>query len=125
MEAALLQVYAPRDPVAEAIRGEISVRQLRVMVEHLPAGSAYERATRGPWTDSERLQLSIESRLRDVLSQLAYMAAAFKSAYKVSGEPADPTYMHEPLVLSDDQSAVDAESRALEAAELDAVIHRA
>ena len=125
MEAALMQVYAPRDPVAEAIRGEISVRQLRVMVQHLPAGSAYERATRGPWTDSERLQLATESRLRDVLAQLTYLAGAFKSAYRVSGSPSDATYLQEPLVMSEDQGAVDTESRALEAAELDALMHRA
>lgn len=125
MEAALLQVYAPRDPLAEAIRGEISVRQLRLMVQHLPAGSAYERATRGPWTDSERLLLAVESRLRDAHTQLAYIGGVLKAAHKVSGSPADVVYMSEPLVMSDDQGVSDEESRALEAAELDAIMYRA
>ncbi len=39
-----MQVYAPRDPVGEFWRGDLSLRTLRVMVEHLPPDSAMHRA---------------------------------------------------------------------------------
>lgn len=39
--------YAPRDPVAEFWRGEISLRKLRVMVEGLPPDGATARAASG------------------------------------------------------------------------------
>ncbi|WP_175008116.1 hypothetical protein [Cellulosimicrobium sp. TH-20] len=55
MEAALLQEYAPRDPLAEYLDGRITLRKLRVMIEHLPPGSALHRALYGPWGDTERL----------------------------------------------------------------------
>lgn len=55
MEAALLQEYAPRDPLAEALDGRITLRKLRVMIQHLPPGNAAARALYGPWTDAERL----------------------------------------------------------------------
>ena len=55
MEAALLQEYAPRDPLAEVLDGRITLRKLRVMIEHLPPGNAVARALYGPWTDAERL----------------------------------------------------------------------
>lgn len=55
MEAALLQEYAPRDPLAEYLDGRITLRKLRVMIQHLPPGNAAARALYGPWTDAERL----------------------------------------------------------------------
>lgn len=55
MEAALLQEYAPRDPLAEVLDGRITLRKLRVMIQHLPPGNANERALFGRWTDTERL----------------------------------------------------------------------
>ncbi|HLU76149.1 MAG TPA: hypothetical protein VKZ82_28485 [Nonomuraea sp.] len=56
VEAALLQTYAPRDPLAEYFREEITLRQLRVMVEHLPPDSPVHRAARGhAWQEQEYL----------------------------------------------------------------------
>lgn len=123
MEAALLQVYAPRDPLAEAIRGDISVRQLRVMVAHLPAGSAYHRARQGPWTDGEYLLHDVDSRLRDVVAQLAFQSGLLRSVHRSSADVSQPTYIPVPGTPTDDVEVVAIRSEA-EAAALEAVMTR-
>lgn len=65
-----MQTYAPRDPVAEYMRGQISLRKLRVMVEHLPPGNAAARVV-SPWSDVENLLHDIDSQLR-ALRALTY-----------------------------------------------------
>lgn len=57
MEASLLQIYSPRDPLQEVLRGEISLRKFRVMVEGVPltATTPVGRAINGPWSDQHRL----------------------------------------------------------------------
>ena len=59
----MLQAYAPRDPLREASQGKISVRQLRVMVEHLPPGNPAARVL-DPWRDTEHLLHDISTQLR-------------------------------------------------------------
>lgn len=47
-------MYAPRNPIAEYWRGEISLRHLRVLIEHLPPGGAFYREVKGHgWTETE------------------------------------------------------------------------
>lgn len=52
------------NPVMDALRGKISVRQLRVMVEHLPPNNAAARLLNGRWGDLERLIHDCSSQLR-------------------------------------------------------------
>ena len=65
MEASLLQAYAPRDPLQEVLRGEITLRKFRVMVEGIPhtAATPVGRIINGPWSDNERLLHSVASAL--------------------------------------------------------------
>lgn len=66
--------YAPRDPVGEFWRGEISLRTLRVMVEGLPPDSAMYRAdpnSRG-WTVGDHLAAD----LWDALNALVMLTSA-------------------------------------------------
>lgn len=59
-DASLQATYSPRDPIAEFMRGEISLRQLRVLGEGLPESSAVIRAMRGhTWTDLEYLVMNV------------------------------------------------------------------
>lgn len=128
MEAALLQNYAPRDPVAEAMRGEITPRQLRVMIEHLPPGNAWQRAAYGPWGDRERLQADTSNRLRDLMLQNSRLLSLVAGALKVNNlQLGKPEYITPPEpVESHDPARADLD-RAYEeqvATELDAVMHR-
>lgn len=43
MEAALCATYAPRDPIGEFWRGDLSLRGLRVLIDGLPPDSAMHR----------------------------------------------------------------------------------
>lgn len=50
--------------MAEFWRGDITLRHLRVLVEHLPPGSAFHRAVNGhAWTDVEYLLAIVADRL--------------------------------------------------------------
>ncbi|XBH21614.1 hypothetical protein V5R04_15620 [Jonesiaceae bacterium BS-20] len=66
MEASLMQVYAPRDPLREYLRGKITLRKLRVMIEGIPLTPATPigRVVNGPWGDQERLFHAIASEMR-------------------------------------------------------------
>lgn len=53
-----MQTYAPRDPLAEFLRGDITLRKLRIMVEGIPTDTPTTpigRAINGPWGDIHRL----------------------------------------------------------------------
>ncbi|PFG19876.1 hypothetical protein [Serinibacter salmoneus] len=124
----MLQTYSPRDPVAEAMVGEITPRQLRVMIEHLPPGNAWQRAAYGPWGDSERLQADTSNRLRDMLllqsRQLSLVAGALKVNSLQVGKPEYIT-PPEPVGAKDVVRAdLDRAYEEQVAAELDAVMHR-
>ena len=83
MEASLLQAYAPRDPLAEVLRGDISLRKFRVMCEgiprtpHTPVG----RKINGPWGDEEQL-------LHIVAQTLLRLSAAFYNVHRAEGSEA-------------------------------------
>lgn len=126
MEAALLQVYAPRDPIAEAIRGEISLRQLRLMIEYLPPDSMYHHVTQSPWRDHELLLLDIDSRLRDLVTLQSATYSALRAAHQLRGAwPQDPAYIEPPPVPEWDAADETADQRReAERAELDALMHR-
>jgi hypothetical protein len=53
------------------LRGDLTVRQLRVMVQHLPPGSAAHLRVNGPWGDVEGLLWDVSSRLRDLVALTA------------------------------------------------------
>lgn len=58
--------YAPRNPIAEYWRGQISLRHLRVLIEHLPPTSAYHRHVSGhAWSDVEYLLAVLGDRLAE------------------------------------------------------------
>lgn len=61
----MLATYPGRgNPVMDALHGKISIRQLRVMVEHLPPDNAAARDERGPWGDLERIAHDSNSQIR-------------------------------------------------------------
>lgn len=72
MEASLLAVYR-RDAIGEWWRGEITLRQLKVMVEHLPDGSAAVVAARGHGWGAAEFALAS---LNDVAAQLLEVTRA-------------------------------------------------
>lgn len=61
-----MQVYAPRDPLAEYLCGEITFRKLRVMVEAVPLdpSTPIGRVISGPWSDTDRLLHVVASVLK-------------------------------------------------------------
>lgn len=65
VEAALMQFYPGQgNPVLQALRGKISPRQLRVMIEHLPQNNPIGRELDGPWDDLRLLIYDVSSQLR-------------------------------------------------------------
>ncbi|WP_010549679.1 hypothetical protein [Brachybacterium paraconglomeratum] len=81
MEASLLQAYAPRDPLREYFQGRVSLRQLRLMVEHLPLNApAYRAAAGHGWTDETLLAW-------DASSQLRVLNAALANLFREKGAP--------------------------------------
>jgi ADP-ribosylglycohydrolase len=59
-------MYADLNGGDEPEGGRVSLRQLRVLIEHLPPTSAYHRAARGhSWTDDTYLLAVIADAVRD------------------------------------------------------------
>lgn len=92
MEASLLQVYAPRDPLAEYLTGDITFRQLRVMVDGLardsstPVGRAYS----GPWSDLHYL-------VHFAATEVQFLRADFENVHRAEGlEARTPTPLTTP-----------------------------
>lgn len=82
-----MQTYAGRDPLGEYFRGEITLRQLRVMVEHLPSDSALHRASRGhEWREVEYLL----AETADAVRTLAAITVAVNSKRPKSVKMPDP-----------------------------------
>ena len=92
MEASLLQLYAPRDPLAEVLAGEITIRQFRVMCEGIPRtpDTPVGRALHGPWADRDRLLHMATS----VLQQL--LAVQFNSKRQKGATPFEPAEIPTP-----------------------------
>jgi hypothetical protein len=76
--------YAPRDPVAEYWRGEITLRKLRVMVEGLPPDGALARRAAGHhWGHGEFM-------LARLLDELGRLRTDFVNANRAEKAPAQP-----------------------------------
>lgn len=109
-------MYAPRDPLAEYLNGRVSFRQLRVMVEHLPPGSAVHRAANGPWGDQDWVLHDVSSRLRDLLVLTSNLNRPKNAA------PRHPEYLPSPQQPGDPVPVDDGPEQAQ--LELRALIHR-
>lgn len=96
MEASLLQAYAPRDPLREYFQGRVSLRQLRLMVEHLPLDAPAYRAGAGhAWRDETVIQWDISSQLRILNANLSNM-------FRAKGAPAaEPDLLPSPVSEGD------------------------
>lgn len=82
-----MQTYHGRDVLAEYFREEVTLRQLRVMVEHLPPGSAFHRAVRGHgWQESEYLL----AETADAVRTLAAITVAVNSKRPKSVKMPEP-----------------------------------
>lgn len=93
-----MATYGGRNMVLEAMRGEISIRELRVALEHLPPGNAAQREIAGPWGDLEVL-------LHDVSSQLRLLNM---NTYNINRKPGaqpitDPQFIPTPEQLQAEQ----------------------
>lgn len=125
MEASLLQVYAPRDPLGEFLREEITFRQLRVMVEGLPLdpSTPLGRVINGPWGDLERLAWDTANHLRG-LEAMFYNAHKKKSAVPAEANPITPPPQTRYQRKARNRKARgDAHQRASESALLDVLNH--
>jgi hypothetical protein len=79
-----MQAYPNRgNPVLDALTGRISVRQLRVMIEHLPPNNAVARALNGPWGDIEYL-------LRDIANNGRVLNTSYYNTHRAKGLAAQP-----------------------------------
>lgn len=121
-----MATYAPRDPLAEYLAGRITLRKLRVMIEHLPPDSAWHRARGGPWRDTESLLWSIESRLRD-LTVATHNASAVTVAAITRRQARfapQPKYLTTPPRPVDDDAEPTQVGDPVARAELSALVHR-
>lgn len=94
----------------QALRGELSVRQLRVMVDNLDLDRPLSRATGGGrWLEQDWL-------LHDVDTVLRKLAGAYLSVNRAAGEPAvDLGVWPSPDLDADAVPQVDEEQLAAEA----------
>ena len=107
--------YPGRNPVLDALRGHITTRQLRVMVEQLPADGTLNEALGGTrWLDTDWV-------LYDVSTQLRALNANLGNIFRAKGQPPHwpPTLLPRPA--RDEEPD---EERAAAEAELDALIKR-
>ena len=92
-----MQAYPGRNPVMDALRRKITPRQLRVMLEHLPADSPVSRELNGPWTDQHYLLWHIASELRNV-------QATTVNLFVPKGKPrVEPEYLPTPQSSQQEQ----------------------
>ena len=97
----MLQAYPGSNPVRDVLTGRISLRQFRVMVEHLPPGNVLERERAGGsrWGDMETLVWGVESRLRELV-------AMFHNVHRPEGEqPVEVEYISRPSTRQDEELA--------------------
>lgn len=123
MEASLLQAYSPRDPLAEYLRGEITLRKLRVMVEAIPidASTPVGRKIVGPWDALTHLTWAGASAMRN-------LSASYHNVHKREGvEPVTPEPLPTPPLTEyqlAEQDAATKKQREEEAALLAAIQRR-
>lgn len=93
----------------EVLRGEISLRRFRLMVEHLPPGNPFELALAGSrWGDLMFLLWDTNSQLRD-------LGTMYVNAHR-KGSPIEPTYLDRPKSAAEvadeaTQAAMDQEAQ--------------
>lgn len=113
-DAAMQATYAPRDPIAQYLRGRISTRQLRVLVEGLPPDSAFHRAVReNDWNDNEWIA-------RDTNSVLRVLLYTVESALSEK-RPPKPEFLPSPIAGGTVQDEAEAEYLARQRSEMDRV----
>lgn len=116
-----MQAYPGRrtSPVIDALSGRMSVRLLRVMVEHLPPENAVSRALVSSWGDTLRL-------LHDAASSLRMLTASYYNVHRGDGTP---PLAYEPIPTPETsapaRTARDPERAAAEQSHLLEVLHRA
>lgn len=107
--------YPGLNPVLDALRGQITVRRLRVMVEQLPADRRVSEAVGNTeWLDDQWL-------LHDISSQLRRLNAAIATIFRPKGSP-EPTW--EPLPTPRTDRGEPDEQQLQSESELDALIRR-
>lgn len=111
-----LQAAYRRDPLAEFLRGEITMRALRTLVKCLPTDSALSRAANGTdWRDLEYILHDIDSLLRHVRVDMAAWATKKKQP--------NPTLLPTPQTSGDPLTeALEAESVELQREEMQPAI---
>ncbi|MFD9952477.1 hypothetical protein [[Kitasatospora] papulosa] len=73
--------YGPGGPLAAYWQGRITLRLLRVLVEHLPPAGAVGRAVSGtPWGGAEY-------QLAELLDRVGRMETDFRNANRAEGKP--------------------------------------
>lgn len=114
--------HGPGGPLAAYWRGEISLRWLRVMVEHLPPDGALARARAGHhWTH-------LDYAAADTNDLLALLFTAFVNANRDPSKPATPypaPSWRPGDPLPEDTAAEDEERRAKSRAAYEHIIARA
>lgn len=117
LDASLQMAYAPRDPVTEFVRGDITARALRVLGESLPLTSSFARANQGhTWTDETWLMHDVSTHMRFLFGTVANFLGATP---KVRPKPL-PT----PLDNASVADAAEQERLAQQKAEMDVTMTR-
>lgn len=94
-EAALMAAYPGRgNPVLDTLWGDISIRELRIMIQHLPADNAASRELHGRWDDLRWM-------IWDISTQLRINNTNTSNIYRKEGEPpiTDPEYLPNPETI--------------------------
>lgn len=113
-DAALQATYAPRDPLREYLRGDMSTWQLRGLVEALPPDSALHRAHReNDWADSDWIARDTNWRIKRLLY--------FVEGFLAKDKPERPEPLPSPLDGRNVQDEAEAEYLQQQRSEMDAV----
>lgn len=116
-DAALQATYAPRDPIAQYLRGRITTRRLRVLFEGLPPDSAFHRAQReNDWTDLEWMTRDTNYRTQRLLW--------YVESFLTESKPDRPEPLPSPLDGQTGQDEVDKELALHERAQMDVAAAR-
>lgn len=85
------------NPVLETLWGEISLRELEVMIRHLPQDNAAARELHGPWDDLRWM-------LWDVSTQLRINNTNTSNLYREKGQSAitEPELLPNPETMNDE-----------------------
>lgn len=102
----------------DTLRGTTAVRQLRIMIDHLPPNNAVQRELAGPWDDKTWL-------LHDVSTQLRRLNANFYNKNRPKGQAAEAVKpVPTPETVAATKDAQDPVRTQLERDHLLAVVNR-